>query len=36
MNLPQFNGHLEKGYHGPEGVFDEQESVQDIQQGIQG
>ncbi len=35
MNFPQFNGHSEKGYHGLEGVFDEQTSVQDIQQGIQ-
>ncbi len=35
VNFPQFNGHSEKGYHGLEGVFDEQTSVQDIQQGIQ-
>jgi len=35
LNLPQFNGHAEKGYHSLRGVFDEQTSVQDLQQGIQ-
>jgi hypothetical protein len=35
LNLPQFNGHSEKGYHGLGGVFDEQESVHDIYKGIQ-
>ncbi|MBZ0072208.1 MAG: hypothetical protein K8I04_10855 [Gammaproteobacteria bacterium] len=35
LNLPQFNGHSRKGYHGPGGVFDEQETVHEIFQGIQ-
>jgi hypothetical protein len=30
VNLPQFNGHAEKGYHGLTGVFDEQKKVPTI------
>ena len=35
MNLPQFNGHSERGYDNPRGVFHDKAKVSEIYQGIQ-
>jgi hypothetical protein len=35
LNLPQFNGHSERGYDAPKGVFNGETSVPKIFQGVQ-